>query len=92
VQLVAGLKVGIWRTTFTKGPGDDWQATGPVLGINAGAYHRAGRVLLGVLAAFEVARMSDLCSQYSGSPDDCQYYIWDRTSDKVASLVGSVLF
>jgi hypothetical protein len=95
VELVAGPKLGLWRSSLHLGGRDaDWIVTGTVLGINAGAYYHLGRALLGVITTYESATIDGICMRSAGSPDDCNHdfsYLASKT-EKVASVAGSVLF
>jgi len=94
VEVVAGLKLGLWRSWRHLGGTDgDWIVTGSLLGINAGAYYPLGPILVGVFATYESASIDGLCLHYgSGTPDDCNNDYRGSSTENVGSVAGSVLF
>jgi len=91
LELVVGPKLGLWMMSFDTHTSATWNMRGYLLGINVGAYLDMGAVSVGGLLSYESATSTRICDgSQSGICDDPE--LLSRSTDKVWSVVGSVLY
>ncbi len=96
LEIVLGPKLGAWSEDYSDTDGNTLgNASGYLVGINAGAYTRVGTALLGGLFSFEDGVWTKTCAAadpFNGNFDQICASVSDAPSDKILAFNLSALF